>query len=98
MMVPITNQNLIRHELIGLQVSVIYSSNPTYVGIKGKVIDEMKNMLIIHDGVKKRWIQKDTSIYCFTLPDKTSVIVEGEEILGKPVERTKKKVNKRQNR
>ena len=95
MVTPITKENLIRHELIGLQVSVIHSSDPTHVGIKGKVIDETKNMLMISDGVKKRWIQKDVAVYSFTLPDKSIVEVEGEEILGKPVERIKKSSKRR---
>jgi ribonuclease P protein subunit POP4 len=86
----IAKENLIRHELIGLQIRVIHSSNPTYTGIKGKVIDETKNMLMISDGVKKKWIQKDVAVYCFTLPDKSTVEVEGEEILGRPVKRLKK--------
>jgi len=92
---PITKDNLIRHELIGLQVSVIHSSNPTHIGIKGKVIDEIKNMLMITDGVKKKWIQKDTAVYSFTLPDKSIVIVKGNEIIGKPVERIKKTSKRR---
>lgn len=94
-MAPIAKENLIRNELIGLQVSVIHSSDPTHVGIKGKVIDETKNMLMISDGVKKRWIQKDVAVYSFTLPDKSIVEVEGEEILGKPVERIKKSSKRR---
>ena len=94
-MTPITKKNLVRHELIGLQVTVIHSSNPTHVGIKGKVMDEMKNMLMISNGVKKRWIQKDLTVYSFTLPDKSIIEVEGAEILGKHADRIKKRSIKR---
>ncbi|MCK5403561.1 ribonuclease P protein subunit, partial [Candidatus Bathyarchaeota archaeon] len=77
-MTPITKENLTRHEVIGLQVCVIQSSNQTHVGIKGKVIAEMKNMFIISDGTKKRWIAKDSAVYCFSLPDKSLAIVNGK--------------------
>ena len=40
-------QNLIHHELIGLEAEVIYSTNNTQIGIKGKVIDETKNTMKI---------------------------------------------------
>ena len=94
-MTPITEDNIIRHELIGLQVSVVHSSNPTHIGIKGKVIDENKNMLMILNGGKKRWIQKDAAVYSFTLPDKSIVVVEGNVIVGKSVERIKKSSKRR---
>jgi ribonuclease P protein subunit POP4 len=87
---PISRENLIRHELIGLPVRVTHSSNPAHMGIEGKVIDETKNMLMISDGVKKKWIQKYAAVYCFSLPDKSTVEVRGEEILGRPVKRLKK--------
>lgn len=89
-MTPITKENLTRHEVIGLQVCVIQSSNQTHVGIKGKVIAEMKNMFIISDGTKKRWIPKDTAVYCFSLPDDSLAIINGKEFVGKHAERIKK--------
>lgn len=88
-MTPINKENLTRHEVIGLQVCVVQSSNRTQVGIKGKVIAEMKNMFIISDGAKKRWIPKDTAVYCFSLPDKSLAIVNGKEFVGKHAERIK---------
>lgn len=89
-MIPLNNENLTRHEVIGLQVCVLHSSNPTHVGIKGKVIAEMKNIFIISNGVKKWGVPKDTAVYCFSLPDKSSVTVNGKEFVGKHAERIKK--------
>lgn len=86
---PITLQNLIRHELIGLDVSVNSSSNPEYLGIRGKIMDETKNTLLIFDGVKRRMIPKDVVIFNLTLPDKSIVEVDGREIVGRPDERIK---------
>lgn len=71
---------------------VVKSSNRTHVGIKGKVIAEMKNMFVISDGVKKRWVPKDTAVYCFSLPDESLAIVNGKNFVGKHVDRTKNRL------
>ena len=86
---PIAQYNLTRHELIGMQVSVILSSHNGYVGIKGKVLDETKNTLIITNGVKRRRIPKAHNVFCFTLPDNSLFEIDGPMILGRPVERIK---------
>ena len=88
-MILINNENLTRHEVIGLQVCVVQSSNLTHIGIKGKVIAEMKNMFIISDGDKKWGIPKDTAVYCFSLPDKSCATVNGKAFVGKHAERIK---------
>ena len=91
-MTPINKENLTRHEVIGLQVCVVKSSNLTHVGIKGKVIAEMKNMFVISDGVKKRLIPKDNAVYCFSLPDESLAIVNGKDLVGKHAERIKNRL------
>ena len=48
-------KNLEKGELIGLNIEVIKSKNKANIGIKGKVIDETKNMVIVKSekGIKK---------------------------------------------
>jgi ribonuclease P protein subunit POP4 len=87
---PITIETLTRHEVIGLHVSVVQSSNPTHVGIKGKIIAERKNMFLISDSTKKRWLPKDAVVYSFSLPDKSFTIINGSKFIGKHAERIKK--------
>jgi ribonuclease P protein subunit POP4 len=50
-----TSQNLVLHEFIGLHTKIDESSDPTLVGLSGKIIDETKNMFIVNtsNGVKK---------------------------------------------
>jgi len=43
----ISPQNVIRHELIGLDVLVSGASNPLHRGICGRIIDETKNLVVI---------------------------------------------------
>lgn len=94
-MSSITKGNIIRHELIGLPVSIVHSSNPTQVGLKGTIIYETKKMLMILEGSNRKWIQKKGAVYLFTLPDQSIVKVEGMEIFGRPMDRIKKSKKRR---
>jgi ribonuclease P protein subunit POP4 len=90
----ISIKNLIRHELIGLQAEVAESSNKFNIGIKGMVVDETKNILVIEtaDGLKK--IQKKGAEFIFTIPEGKKVKVNGTKIIARPEERIKLKVKK----
>lgn len=87
-------KNLIRHELIGLDVAVDGCENKTSVGISGTVVDETKKLLVIrtHKGDKK--IQKSSSKFIFTLPEGGKVRVDGKLLEMRPDERVKIKVRK----
>jgi len=90
----ISIRNIIRHELIGLPVEIVESKNKFQAGIKGTVVDETKNLLIIETkrGIKK--IQKKGAKFIFTIPDGRKVIVNGEKIALRPEERIKIKVKR----
>ncbi|MEM5872270.1 MAG: ribonuclease P protein component 1 [Candidatus Aenigmatarchaeota archaeon] len=90
----ITPRNLIRHELIGLNVEVFDSTNKFQIGIKGIVVDETKNTITIEakNGLKK--IQKKGATFIFTIPNGKKVKVKGEKILARPEERVKLRVKK----
>lgn len=87
-MSPITPYNIVRHELIGLEVKVSASSNPYLKGISGIVIDETKNMLIVEgrDG-KIRRIPKSCCKFKFKLPTRIIVEVDGKLLVGRPEDR-----------
>ena len=44
---PITPENLPKHELIGLEAEVIESTDPNQIRIKGEVLDETQSLLRI---------------------------------------------------
>lgn len=90
----ISSRNLIRHELIDLKVEVAKSSNRFHVGIKGLVVDETKNLLIIETekGIKK--VQKKGTSFIFTIPNGKKVKVNGTIIAKRPEERIKLRVKK----
>lgn len=93
-MIVVTEDELLRHELINLKVTVIRSSNPLQEGISGVVVDETKNMLVIADVSKKRCISKEGVTYGFVMPAGTFIQIEGRRLRGRPVDRIKKKPRK----
>ena len=90
----ISPQNVIRHELIGLDVLVVHASNPAQTGISGRIIDETRNMLIIaaERGVRK--IPKRLSTFRITLPDGRMVEVNGSVLVMAPEKRITMQIKK----
>ena len=85
----ITPTNLIRHELIGLDVVVSESLNPLSIGIQGKVIDETQQTLTIQTKMGNKKILKRLSTFVFNVKDE-KVEVKGSVIAKRPWERISK--------
>lgn len=97
--------NLIHHELIGLEVEVIDSTNKVQIGIKGKVKDETKNTLKIEvDAGRIKILPKSHTCFIFTLPapsgrrylrdGQTRVKVHGSLLHSQPENRIQTKFKK----
>jgi len=68
---------------------VVSSTHPGYVGMKGRVVDETKRMLVIDkDGGEKR-LPKRACVFEFIVGDKRERI-EGTEIEFRPEDRIKR--------
>ena len=91
-MTQITPHNILRHELIGLDVRVTSTKNPNISAVRGKVIDETRNMLTIADRGRERLIPKNAAIFRFGLQDGTVVDVDGARLVARPENRLKTKV------
>ena len=91
-MTQIAPQNILRHELIGLDVRVASAKNPNISGTKGKIIDETRNMLTITEKGRDRFIPKNVAIFRFELQDGTVVDVDGARLVARPENRLKTKV------
>lgn len=85
----ITEENVIAHELIGLQAKVIKSSSKERIGIKGKIVFETRNLIIIDEKNHEKKIPKKETTFEIELLDKKKVIIEGKKILARPEERIK---------
>lgn len=84
-----TEQNLINHELIGLNAEIISSSNSEMVGKMGRIVDETKNMLTFEKNNSEFSVQKSNSVFKFIL-DSGEVELHGKDLVGRPEERLKR--------
>ena len=81
-----TGKNIGKHELIGLEAEIIESNDPSLKGLKGVVVDETKNMMVIDvGGEEKRIIKKVVKLRFDDYG-----IVDGSKIAYRPEDRIKK--------
>ncbi len=90
----ITSENILKHELIGLEAEIVESSNPSQIGIRGRVIDETRQTLTLEVSDKPKSFVKDQCKFRFILPDRKRVMVRGELLVSRPEDRIKKKQKK----
>jgi len=81
---PITPENLPKHELIGLDVEIVKSTDEGLEGLEGEVMDETQSMLRIDD----KMVEKKNCTFLFQIPSGEEVQVDGELIAKRPEERT----------
>jgi ribonuclease P protein subunit POP4 len=93
-MSPITPQNILRHELIGLNVTVSRCKNPSLRGARGTIVDESKNMLVLLREGKKLRIPKSIATFRLKLQDGTVIDVDGLRLVARPENRLKIRVRR----
>lgn len=72
---------------------MLHDSNPSNIGIMGKVVDEtMKTLVIQSTGLKR--VAKQHAVFKFSLDGK-AVKVEGRTLKGRPEDRVKKQKKKK---
>ncbi|WP_101478093.1 ribonuclease P protein component 1 [Candidatus Nitrosotalea bavarica] len=82
----ITAENITRHELIGLETSIVESSNSQVIGLHGKILDETKSMFTLETSTGIKHMSKVDSMWKFNLNGVTS-IVDGKSIAKRSFER-----------
>ncbi|MFC6835202.1 ribonuclease P protein component 1 [Halomarina ordinaria] len=94
----LTAETLPRHELVGLHVRVVESTDPTLVGVEGEVVMETTNTLTV-EGARPVQVPKAVATFEFALPasgdeprtdDREYVVVEGERLVARPARRTER--------
>ncbi len=76
--------DFLRDEFIGKKVEIVESKNKDLVGIKGKIVDETKNMFEIESKGKTKKVQKNICKFKF-LPE--NIIIDGKIINYRPEDR-----------
>ena len=87
---PITPQNILAHEWIGLQVTVKASPDSGLSGLVGIVRDETRNTLLIEARNHLVTVPKLNTQFIATLPTGEAVPVEGPLLKHRPEDRVKK--------
>jgi len=77
--------NLIYNNLVGLRARILSASDPTQVGIEGRVVDETSRTLTISTINGEKMIQKNHTRFSFYLPQE--LVVDGDAIAKSPEER-----------
>ncbi len=98
----LTPQNIIHHELIGIDTKVVDSTNSSLVGIEGRIVDETKNILKIETDVQVKNVPKSCSSFMFTIPSfdgkrylPLSIKVDGRLLLSQPENRIQTKFRRK---
>ncbi len=89
-MMAITAKNIVQHEIIGLEAEVSKANNKSLQGVKGKIIDETQNTITIQEsnGKTKKILKSQITLTLHI--DNQTVEIEGESLISRPEDRTKK--------
>ncbi|MBW2978133.1 ribonuclease P protein subunit [Candidatus Woesearchaeota archaeon] len=80
---------IVKHELIGINIKVIDSKNKSDIGIEGTIIDETKSTLNIETASGKRKVLFKSNIIIETVINNKKVQIKGSGLLGRPQDRIK---------
>lgn len=82
----ITSENLVLHELIGLDTTIVQCSSRQLIGLRGKVVDETKSMFTLKtaNGFKK--FPKENTLWKFSVGNK-DIILDGRRLSKRSYER-----------
>ena len=81
-------KRLARSELIGLDVKIVESENQFNRGIKGKIIDETKNMFEIKTKEARKKIIKSQCVFDFR---EQKMQINGKSLSSRPEKRIKQR-------
>ncbi len=90
----ITPQNILRHELNGLDVRVEQAQNQYLNGISGLVVLETRNMVFVRTGTEVKKVAKKGVIFRFTLPSGKRVDVTGAVLVMAPEKRINMRIKR----
>lgn len=80
---------IVRSELIGLGVEVVKATNPSLLGIRGKIVDETRNTLVIARGKRLKTVFKDQVTLNIMVKGKT-IQINGKLLVNRPEDRVKR--------
>jgi len=82
-----TPENVLAHEIIGLSVKIIKSSDPALVGVNGTVIFETKNMISLSSDSSVKQIAKKAAGKIGIKTNSGVCFISGSSMIGRPEDR-----------
>ncbi|MEM1873598.1 MAG: ribonuclease P protein subunit [Acidilobaceae archaeon] len=86
----ISLNNILCHELIGLEARVIRYPDSTLEGLQGRVYWETERSITLDTGARRITLLKPGLLLEIKLPSGEKALVKGDDILESPFERAKR--------
>jgi len=90
----ITPQNILFHELIGQDVTVVHATNPSLTGTTGVIIDETRGMVTMKTVSGLKMVGKKGTTFRLRLPQGMVVDLDGSALLMAPERRISMRIRK----
>jgi len=90
----ITPQNILFHELIGQDVTVVHASNPSLIGTTGLIIDETRGMVTIKTLSGLKMVGKKGVTFRIRLSEGMVVDLDGSALLMAPERRISMRIRR----
>lgn len=83
------NSKIVKDELIGINVTIKQCTDPNWINVSGKIINETKNTFLIKVGDQEKKLVKNIAIFEFER-ENNKITIDGSRLLYKPEDRIKK--------
>lgn len=83
----ITAGNILAHEVIGLDATITESTDPTFAGLKGKIVFETKNTISIRSGDRIKQIAKAAAKTIEIQAQTGACFISGSSLIARPEDR-----------
>lgn len=88
-----TPENILAHEIIGLDAKIIESTDPSLQGIRGSIVFETKNTISIRTDSSVKQIPKKTAKKIEIKTHSGVCFISGSSMIGRPEDRTSRLKN-----
>lgn len=86
-------ENVLVHEIIGLDARIVESTDPTLQGISGSIVFETKNMISIRTDSAVKQIAKKAAKKIEIKTHSGVCFISGSSLIGRPEDRTSRLSN-----
>jgi ribonuclease P protein subunit POP4 len=81
-------ENVLAHEIIGLDARVVESTDPTIMGVSGSIVFETKNTISIMTDSSTKQIAKKAAKKIEIKTHSGACFISGSSLIGRPEDRT----------